>query len=143
MYSVYELKANENIEDVAKKFNIEVSELKKLNNDLDNIVEGSLIVVPNKNMYITYLVKSGDNLFNISKKYNIPIETIQLINGLKENEYIYPNQELLIPNGLYYITKENDKLKDILKNVKNIEEFLNMNETIILQPEQIIFYKKD
>ena len=95
--------------------------------------------MPNGNQYNTYVVKKGDNLYNIAKRYNVDEKTIELLNGLKENEYIYPGQKLLIPKDNVYITKENDSVKKLLDSGIELDNLYN----IYLQKDQIIFYKKD
>ena len=139
MYSVYEVKKNGSLNDIAKKINIRLEELKNLKNNINTIKEGQLIIIPNENQYNTYVVKNGDNLYNIAKRYNVEEKTIELLNGLKENEYIYPGQKLLIPKDNVYITKENDSVKKLLDSGIELDNLYN----IYLQKDQIIFYKKD
>lgn len=139
MYSVYEVKKNESLNDIAKKLNISLEELISLNNNINTIKEGQLIIIPNGNQYNTYVVKKGDNLYNIAKRYNVEEKTIELLNGLKENEYIYPGQKLLIAKDNVYITKENDSVKKLLDSGIELDNLYN----IYLQKDQIIFYKKD
>lgn len=139
MYSVYEVKKNESLNDIAKKLNISLEELISLNNNVNTIKEGQLIIIPNENQYNIYVVKNGDNLYNIAKRYNVDEKTIELLNGLKENEYIYPGQKLLIPKDNVYITKENDSVKKLLDSGIELDNLYN----IYLQKDQIIFYKKD
>lgn len=139
MYSVYEVRKNESLNDIANKLNISLEELISLNNNVNTIKEGQLIIIPNGNQYNTYVVKKGDNLYNIAKRYNVDEKTIELLNGLKENEYIYPGQKLLIPKDNVYITKENDSVKKLLDSGIELDNLYN----IYLQKDQIIFYKKD
>lgn len=98
------------------------------------------------NTYFTYYtIKKGDNLYEIARNYNINPKLLAAINGIKENEYIYPNQELLIPKSgfSYYITAEGDTLKEVSKAFKTTpEKLMNYNETIYLLPEQILVYKR-
>ena len=64
-----------------------------------------------ENNYFTYYkIEKGDNLYEISRKYNINPKLLAAINGIKDNEYIYPGQELMIPKSgfSYYITAEGD-----------------------------------
>lgn len=139
MYSVYEVRKNESLNDIANKLNISLEELISLNNNVNTIKEGQLIIIPNENQYNTYVVKKGDNLYNIAKRYNVDEKIIELLNGLKENEYIYPGQKLLIPKDNVYVTKENDTVKKLLDSGINLDNLYN----IYLQNDQIIFYKKD
>ena len=135
MYSVYEVRKNESLNDIANKLNISLEELISLNNNVNTIKEGQLIIIPNGNQYNTYVVKKGDNLYNIAKRYNVDEKTIELLNGLKENEYIYPGQKLLIPKDNVYITKENDSVKKLLDSGIELDNLYN----IYLQKDKIIF----
>lgn len=139
MYSVYEVRKNESLNDIANKLNISLEELANLNNNVNTIKQGQLIIIPNGNQYNTYVVKKGDNLYSIARRYNIDEKTIELLNGLKENEYIYPGQKLLIPKDNVYVTKENDTVKKLLDSGITLDNLYN----IYLQNDQIIFYKKD
>ncbi len=139
MYSVYEVKKNESLNDISNRLNISLEELISLNNNVNTIKEGQLIIIPNGNQYNTYVVKKGDNLYSIARRYNIDEKTLELLNGLKENEYIYPGQKLLIPKDNVYVTKENDTVKKLLDSGITLDNLYN----IYLQNDQIIFYKKD
>lgn len=98
------------------------------------------------NTYFTYYtIEKGDNLYEIAKKYNINPKLLAAINGIKDNEYIYPNQELLIPKSgySYYITAEGDTLSEVAKAFKTTpENLMNYNKTIYLLPEQTLVYKR-
>ncbi len=96
--------------------------------------------------YTTYEIKRGDTLYKISEYYNVNTKLLAELNGLDIDDYIYPNQTLLIPNKnvSYYITKEGDTLENI-SNIFNVseEQLVEQNKTIYLLPEQMIFYKRD
>lgn len=95
--------------------------------------------------YTYYVIKSGDTLYKIAKDYNLNPKLIAELNGLKYNEYIYPNQTIILPKkGVqYYITKEGDTLKSVVNIFgANKEELVNQNETIYLLDGQMIFYKE-
>ena len=67
--------------------------------------------------YSVYVVTGGDTLYKISRKFNVNPKLLAELNGLKMDEYIYPNQVLLIPKkGVqFYITKEDDTLVEVSK----------------------------
>ena len=96
------------------------------------------------NYYTTYEVEKGDTLYNISKEYNINPTLLATLNGLNIDDYIYPNQVLLIPKSeySYYITKEGDTM-DIITNIFNCkkEEILDNNK-IYLMEGQLLVKKK-
>ena len=97
------------------------------------------------NTYFTYYtIEKGDNLYEISRKYNINPKLLAAINGIKDNEYIYPGQELMIPKSgySYYITAEGDTLGGVAKAFRtSVDDLLKHNSTVYLLPEQILVYK--
>ncbi len=151
MYKIYQIKTGDTLESVSNKFSVEKQTLQKINGFLmEQLIPGQYIIVPEakqeNSLFNTYVVKQGDSIFSLAKMFSINPSDLLKINGLEENDYIYPNQNLLVPiegNG-YYITKKNQTLDD-LSNVINIpvENILNDNEKIYLLPEQLITYKKD
>ncbi len=144
MYSIYEVKQNDTLDSIANDLNITKEQLIEINGDLKNIMQGQLIIVPTKSNYTIYTVKRGDTLYNIAKKYNIDVKSIMLFNGLKEDEFLYPDQQLMIPYENIYVTDENDSLLDLIKKLNvTLEDFVNMNNKIYLQKDQILYYKKD
>ena len=57
-------------------------------------------------------IEKGDNLYSIARRYNINPDLLAILNGLNSDDYIYPNQQILIPksNYSYYVTKQGDTL---------------------------------
>ncbi len=140
MYQVYQVGLNDNLEGIATKFGISKEELKRINGLAnDNIVVGSYIIVPNKlnNNNNSYITQPGDTMYSIAKKYNVDLNTLLAFNGLNKNDYIYPNQEILIPKRRMYITKENEKVIDII-NKLNIDP--NKLSDLYLVQDQVIEY---
>lgn len=96
--------------------------------------------------YDTYKIKKGDSLYKISKNFNVNTSLLAELNGLDLDDYIYPNQIIQIPksNVSYYITKEGDTLETVSNIFKvKIDDLVKQNQTIYLQKEQMIFYKRD
>ena len=95
--------------------------------------------------YTYYTVSKGDTLYAISKRFNVNPSLVSMLNGLKEEEYIYPNQTLIIPKkGIeYYITKDDDTLALVAK-IFNVSEsdLIKNNKSIYLLPSQMLFYKE-
>ena len=60
-----------------------------------------------------YVIKKGDTLYDIARRYNINPDLLASLNGLNNDDYIYPEQTILIPksNYSYYITKKGDTLR--------------------------------
>lgn len=94
--------------------------------------------------YSVYVVSKGDTLYKISREFNVNPKLLAELNGLKMDEYIYPNQVLLIPKkGVqFYITKDDDTLAGVSK-IFNVSEndVIKQNKSIYLLPGQMIFYK--
>jgi hypothetical protein len=68
-----------------------------------------------------------------------------VLNGLNMDDYIYPNQVLLLPVGnySYYITKDGDTLdlvSDLFKKSK--DQLIKENETIYLLAGQVLVSKR-
>ena len=94
--------------------------------------------------YSVYVVTGGDTLYKISRKFNVNPKLLAELNGLKMDEYIYPNQVLLIPKkGVqFYITKEDDTLVEVSKIFDtSVSDVILQNKSIYLLPGQMIFYK--
>lgn len=145
MFDKYSLKKGETLDSVAKKFFTDVDTLKDINNIYfdDSVRAGMDIIVPkNKEQYFNYyVIEKGDTLYEIARKYNINPELLASMNGLEMEDYIYPNQEILIPKSgfSYYITKEGDTIDMVATIFKeNKENLLNNNEIVYLLPGQIM-----
>ena len=146
MFDKYIVKEGETLDSISSLFNTSVDKLKEINS-IDDVREGLELIIPkdNDNYYNLYTINKGDNLYQISKKYNINPILLAALNGLNESDYIYPNQEILIPkNGYsYYITTSGDTL-DIVSDKFNISKNdLIKNNNIYLLPGQILANKKN
>lgn len=146
MYKTYQVENNETLNDIAAKLGTDLNLLKDLNG-VSNVSEGDLIVIPNRDSvwYQNYTISAGDTLYSIAIKNDISLENLLTINGLEKDDYIYPNDELLIPkkNIGTYITKMGDTLNGVtdLLNV-SFDDIIKQNEKIYLLEDQLIIYKK-
>ena len=148
MFEKYRLKYGESLRDVANRYDTTEDYLKEINNIYfnDNIKPDMEIIIPKKKdeYYVSYTIEKGDSLYQISKKYNINLELLSNMNGLEEDDYIYPGQEIMIPRGgySYYITKEGDTIETVLKTFNTTKEkFDKYNSTIYLLPGQLLINK--
>lgn len=149
MYQIYQVAPNDTIVSIAGKFNTTIDEIRKINGMNLNtmLVPGNYIVVPNmgNDLYTRYTVVKGDNLYSIAQNNGTTVQTLVAINGLEENAFIYPNQEILIPRrdlGVY-VTIEDDTLNGVAeKSGVSVEDLVRENQRLYLLPEQIIVYKK-
>lgn len=148
MYDRYLIQPGEDINSIAKKFNIDEFTLMDINNisDRKSFIEGREIIVPkNKDKYFSYYkIEKGDTLYAIGRKYNINPKLLALLNGLNMNDYIYPDEEILIPkdNYSYYVTAEGDTISTVANKFKtSVSDMVDNNETIYLLPEQLLVKK--
>ena len=149
MYDKYRVSSSDTLDSIAKRFNTSTEEIRDLNNLYfsDILREGMDIIVPKeKDKYFnSYTIKEGDTLYKIAQKINTNPTLLAALNGLDMNDYIYPNQEILLPssNYSYYITKEGDTLNTVSALFrKSIEYLVKENETIYLMPGQIMVSRK-
>ena len=151
MYKVYQFTDGDTLSNVARKFWTTEENLKKINGiDGDNISirPGSFVIVPINNMnssfLTTYVVKKGDNMYAIAKEFGVDEDTLLSINGLEKNDYIYPNQEILIPSNStkLYITKNGDTLKSVTKELGiSINQIYTPTGEIYIKEDQMLMYK--
>ena len=149
MFDKYTIKKGDTLESIARSYHTSVDNILDLNNVryLSDLRVGNEIVVPEeKEMYFnTYLIEKGDNLYSIARRYNINPSLLAALNGLNMDDYIYPNQEILIPknNFSYYITKQGDTLDTVATMFKtNTQNLMKDNKTIYLSEGQILVNSK-
>ena len=95
--------------------------------------------------FTAYTVKKGDSLYAIARELgNITPTQLAEVNGLEINEYIYPDQRLIVPKpGVkVYITKDGDTIKTVAEEIGTSDKNLIVyNPNIYLLPEQLIAYE--
>lgn len=148
MYSIYQIQVGDTLDTIANKVGTTKQILLTINGITDtNLIPGNYIVIPmNVNLpFTTYMVKKGDNMYEIARKYGVDYETLLEINGLNKDDYIYPNQEIIIPNKNFnvYVTKDNDSLATVAAKLNASQvDLIRDNATIYLLPDQLILYRK-
>lgn len=149
MYTIYQIMPGDEISTLATKFKTSTENLRRINNLPFNydFQVGEQIVVPSNNdsSFIYYTVKKGDNIYSLSKKYNVDMETLLQINGLDKDDYIYPNEQIMIPSSNIetYIVEEGDTISIISDKLnKEVKDIINENENIYLLPGQLIILNK-
>ena len=143
MYQVYKVLDGDTFDSLALNFNVSSDELVRINGFSDFNV-GDLIVVPNNGMYFSYTVMPGDTMYSIANKFGQDLNDLYLINGIKEGDYIYPNQEIMIPNSSVsvYFTREGDTVSSVSDSIGvSVSDIIDNND-LVLMPEQIIVYRK-
>ena len=98
----YSIKLGDTLYSIAKKFNTTVTNIKQLNNLVnDNISIGQNIKIPLTEYNevptttINYIVKPGDTLYSIAREYNTTINNIKSKNNLTSN-LLLVGQSILI-----------------------------------------------
>ena len=149
MFDKYQIKPNDSLKSIADKFNTSPEIIMDINNlyFIDELRAGMEIVVPKeKEKYFnTYTIEKGDSLYKIAQKYNINPTLLASLNGLNMDDFIYPNQEILIPKSgySYYITAEGDTLDTVAVLFKvSKKDLLAQNETIYLLKDQVLVAKR-
>lgn len=149
MFESYEIKNGDTLDSISNRFNVSKEYLIDINNlyYYDDFKEGRELIVPKvKDVYFnTYKIEKGDTLYAIAKKYNVNPDLLASLNGINKEDYIYPDQEIMVPkNGYsYYISAQGDTL-DMISNVfkTNYKDLLEQNKTIYILPEQLFVIKK-
>lgn len=156
----YTIKAGDTLYGIAKKFNVTVDDLKKVNNLTNNtLTVGNILTIPTGESEVTeietpsigginYVVQKGDNLYSIANKYGVTIDQIKETNNLNSN-LLQIGQILLIPgttNYANYTVKKGDSLYKIastygttvakLKAVNNLTtDFLSVGQELLIPSE--------
>ena len=147
MYKVYEVSFGDTLDSISKKFNTTVYELKNINN-ITSLTAGQLIVVPNYNdneYFDVYVIKKGDTLYSIALINNVTVSDLANINGINQDDYIYPGQEILVPKNdiKMIVTDKEDTLESISKKMGiKQDELITQNEILYVLPDQLVVYRK-
>jgi len=146
---IYIVKANETIDDIAKRFNLTVMNIETVNDiDLSTIKEGDIINIPFilSEDFIYYEIIEGDTLKNIANEQNISVKTLAQLNGMDIDDYIYPKQVIIIPkqNVKVYITESGDTIQDLERNMGfNLSKILEDNPDIYLVENQLLIQREN
>ncbi len=94
---VYTVKKGDNLWEIAKRFRVDVEELKRINGlKGTDLKPGQKLKIPGASAkvetsdapkvdYLTYRIKKGDTLFSIAKKHGVSVEEIIKINGVSSH----------------------------------------------------------
>lgn len=147
MYEVYKMIPGESLNSIAKKYGVDENILLQINGIPNNNISNLeyLVVPQNKTPFEYYVIKKGDNIYNIAKQFKIEEELLLKLNGLNKNDYIYPNQTIIIPRNNYkiHLTRNGDTISNISMQYNiDIKDLIEENRNISITPEQIIVMKE-
>ena len=135
--NIYIVKSGDSLYSIARKYNMTVDEIKRLNNLSSNVLSiGQVLKIPsssessNTGTTNTYVVKSGDSLYSIARKYNTTVDEIKKLNNLSSN-LLSIGQVLKIPSGSStntYVVKSGDSLYSIARKYQiTVDELKKLN----------------
>ena len=150
MYKIYQVEYGDTLDSIAVKTSTTKENIKNINgfNSDTDLVVGSLIIVPKETdrIFENYKIKAGDSIYSIARKYNVAPDVLLMINGLNKDDYIYPNQEIIVPSSeiFVYVTKQGDTIDSIINNLGIDANTMNhQNKRIFVLEDQLIINKKE
>lgn len=145
----YDVKKGDNLYSIAQKFNVNVNELKNINNLSSNILSvGQQLIIPEKkennvnDIDNYYIVVAGDTLYSIARKNGTTVDEIKRINKLSNN-LLSLGQKLIIPKQTnIYIVRKGDSLYSISRkygiSVNELMTLNNLNSTLLSIGQELI-----
>ena len=96
-------------------------------NKIENIAKRESINEEKSDIKKIHVVKSGDTITSISKFYSINKDLIMKLNNLKDENYIFVGQNLIISESTENLKKQSDLTNNyhIVQNGENLTEISN------------------
>ena len=96
-------------------------------NNIENIAREESITKDKTEIKKIHIVKSGDTILSISKIYSINKDLIIKLNNLKDENYIFVGQNLIISESTKNLTKQSDLINNyhIVQTGENLTEISN------------------
>lgn len=155
----YKVKQGDTLSQIANRYNLPLSVVRRANNSKDTLQIGQQLVLPRsaksaqyvaKNTSvksgITHKVVKGDNLYDLAKKYSTSISAIASANNISEKAVLRLGQSLHIPKHstqiakrgvMTYTVKNGDTIWGIARkfNVteEKIREWNNLNTKVAIK----------
>ena len=110
----YTVQRGDTLWNIAKKFNTNVNEIKRLNNLKSNILYvGQTLRVPEyykaEDTNISYVVKRGDSLYSIARQYGANVNDLKRINNLT-SDLLSIGQIINVPSSTTIVTPSEDDI---------------------------------
>ena len=105
-------------------------------NTIANIARKESVTEENTEIKKIHIVKSGDTISSISKFYSINKDLIIKLNNLKDENYIFVGQNLIISESTENLTKQSDLINNyhIVKTGENLTEISNKYDLKVIDP---------
>ncbi len=103
---------------------IKSEEIFSANNKIENFARKESITEEKTEIKKIHIVKSGDTLSSISKLYSTNKDLIIKLNKLKDENYIFVGQNLIISES----TENNTKKSDLIKNYHIVQTGENLTD---------------
>jgi len=103
-------------------------------NQIENIARKESITEEKTKIKKIHIVKSGDTISSIAKFYSINKDLIIKLNNLKDENYIYVGQNLIISESTNNLTKQSDLINNyhIVQTGENLTEISNKYDLKII-----------
>ncbi len=133
-YDQYVVKQNDSLYMIAKKYGIDVDELKSANHLVSNMIyPNQILFIPKKKTIVT---QSNDSVSELINKYHLSLKDIS-------NLKVVPNQNIPYRADKTHTVKVNECIEDILSKYQlSPLELLKLNENKILIPGEKIIIEK-
>ena len=103
-------------------------------NKIENIARKESITKEKTELKKIHIVKSGDTISSISKFYSINKDLIIKLNNLKDENYIFVGQNLIISESIGNLTKQSDLINNyhIVQTGENLTEISNIYDLKVI-----------
>ena len=108
-------------------------------NKIENIARKESITEEKTEIKKIHIVKSGDTISSISKLYSINKDLIIKLNNLKDENYIFVGQNLIISESTENLTKQSDLINNyhIVQIGENLTEISNKYDLKVIDVIEI------